>query len=301
MMKKTMASLLGLFLWAGSAWASPVPQQLTYQGRLLDSAGTPEQGIHTVQFKIWAAATGGSTPLWSDTVSVSITDGLYSVDLGTTAGNAFPANLFDGTVRFLELTVDGDTLSPRQSVGSVAYAIQAGGVLGGAVNASDVSINGSPVIDSSGNWVGPSSGLVGPTGPTGPAGAAGAAGATGATGPTGPAGAAGATGATGAQGPQGVAGATGPTGIVDESGATGITGETGVDPTTTTVPHVEDDQGETEHVDATGVTGEDGDHQEESDDDATEVDGHHDGSFTTTTTVAGAPTSDHHGDSRGDD
>jgi hypothetical protein len=63
-------------------------------------------------------------------------------------------------------------------------------VQGGQINASGgLSINGSPVINSTGAWVGPSSGLVGPQGPAGVAGAAGATGAQGPAGATGPAGA----------------------------------------------------------------------------------------------------------------
>jgi len=67
-----------------------------------------------------------------------------------------------------------------------------------------VAINGVPVIDSTGKWVG----LPG-VGPVGPAGATGATGATGAQGPQGLTGAVGATGATGPTGPQGIAGPAG--------------------------------------------------------------------------------------------
>ena len=56
------------------------------------------------------------------------------------------------------------------------------------------------VINSSGAWVGSSSGLIGATGPSGP------------TGPTGPSGTNGAAGPTGPTGPTGPAGPTGPSG-----------------------------------------------------------------------------------------
>lgn len=50
-----------------------------------------------------------------------------------------------------------------------------------------VAINGTTIINSSGNWVGPQiTGLQGPTGPQGPQGPQGPTGATGAQGPTGP-------------------------------------------------------------------------------------------------------------------
>ena len=101
------------------------------------------------------------------------------------------------------------------------------------------------VINSSGAWTGPNSGLVGatgvlgPTGPTGPTGGQGATGVLGPTGPTGPTGATGTLGPTGPTGPTGGQGATGitgplgptgpggPTGPTGPTGATGLTGPTG--------------------------------------------------------------------------
>jgi Collagen triple helix repeat (20 copies) len=69
-----------------------------------------------------------------------------------------------------------------------------------------VAINGTTIINASGQWVGSPTGLVGPQGPAGPIGPAGPQGATGVTGPAGPQGPTGATGATGATGPQGPTG-----------------------------------------------------------------------------------------------
>ena len=81
-----------------------------------------------------------------------------------------------------------------------------------------ITVGNTDVINSSGQWVGPNSGLVGPTGP---------AGSSGATGPTGPAGSAGATGPTGPQGTAGTTGPTGPQGVVGPTGPAGGTGATG--------------------------------------------------------------------------
>ncbi|MFL5812161.1 MAG: collagen-like protein [Bdellovibrionia bacterium] len=87
-------------------------------------------------------------------------------------------------------------------------------------------VNGTEVISSSGQWVGSTLGLAGPTGATGATGVKGATGATGANGATGPTGPTGINGATGAPGPTGPIGAMGPT------GATGATGATGPNPWT---------------------------------------------------------------------
>jgi hypothetical protein len=100
------------------------------------------------------------------------------------------------------------------------------------------------VINSSGMWVGSSSGLIGATGSTGPIGATGI-GATGATGSTGPQGTTGSTGPQGSTGATGVTGNIGPTGATGPQGSTGATGITG--PTGLTGP--------TGPTGATGITG----------------------------------------------
>ena len=123
-----------------------------------------------------------------------------------------------------------------------------------------ITVGTTSVINSSGVWTGPATGLIGATGPTGPTGATGPAGpsgptgATGSTGPTGPTGATGVTGptgptgATGSTGPTGPTGATGPTGPTGPTGSTGATGATGpTGPTGATGP--------TGPTGATGPTG----------------------------------------------
>jgi hypothetical protein len=141
--------------------------------------------------------------------------------------------------RYLGVTVGSDPeMSPRAEVHSVPYAIHAAVADDaiGDINPSSVTVNGTLIVDSNGNWVGPATGLVGPTGPMGPqgpAGADGAIGATGADGPVGPQGPTGATGATGAtgsqglQGPQGLVGPTGATGLQGLQGPQGAVGPTG--------------------------------------------------------------------------
>lgn len=93
-----------------------------------------------------------------------------------------------------------------------------------------ITVGSTAIVDSSGAWVGPSSGLVGATGLTGVQGPTGPVGATGLTGPTGGAGATGVTGPTGPAGPTGPtgpAGADGSAGPTGPTGATGLTGPTG--------------------------------------------------------------------------
>src|SRR6185312_14706689 len=98
----------------------------------------------------------------------------FSAILGE--ATAIPPSIFDGSPRYLGVTVGNDSeMQPRQAIFSVPYAMIAGNV-NGDITPTSVSINGATVIDTKGNWVGPSSGLIGATGPAGPQGATGASG-----------------------------------------------------------------------------------------------------------------------------
>ena len=189
--------------WVGSALdaLAQAPQLLNYQGRLTDANGAPRNGSFPMSFAIL-----GGTSSWSEAQTVNVANGFFSVLLGSVT--PFPADLFTsgqtdayGPVRFLEVTVSGETLSPNIRIVSAAWAI--------------------------GTVAGPR-GVTGPTGPTGPSapGPTGAIGPTGVVGPTGPAGF-GSTGPTGPIGPTGFAGPTGPFG---STGPTGPSGPTGIGP-----------------------------------------------------------------------
>ena len=98
------------------------PQLLNYQGRL-DSSGVPINGTRSMSFSIYSVPTGG-TSLWTETQSnVTVTNGVFSVLLGSVT--PFPSTLFAGTGdRYLETSVGGTVLSPRFRFTSVAYAFR---------------------------------------------------------------------------------------------------------------------------------------------------------------------------------
>lgn len=169
--------------WLGGArgvLAQSATMLLNYQGRLTNAAGQPRSGSFDMSFRIVDAS--GASLGWSEShPGVLVSNGFFSVTLGT--NTALSTSLFQGPptdafgpVRFLELTVDGETLSPNVRLASAAWAI------------------------------------VAPVGPTGPAGPQGATGPTGSPGPTGPSGSTGPTGPSGPTGPLGPTGPTGPTG-----------------------------------------------------------------------------------------
>ena len=109
-----------------------LPATINYQGFLtnpgtgapLSTAGTPL----SVTFKLWDALTAGNLK-YSETQSVTVTNGTFNVQIGTGTmqappGVAFSTMTFD-TPYWLEVTVGTETLSPRQPLASAPYALRA--------------------------------------------------------------------------------------------------------------------------------------------------------------------------------
>jgi Collagen triple helix repeat (20 copies) len=237
MRARILRRLLATAVLAASAAAftpnaySAVPGTVTHQGRLYDQNDVPINGVISVQFAIYDTQ-NAAVPIWSEVHQVTFDEGYYAVALGSVV--PFGSTVFDGSTRYFGLTVGADPeMTPRASIASVPYAMLAGDV-NGDIHPTSVSIGNTPVIDSSGHWVGSPTGLQGPQGPAGAAGANGATGAAGATGATGAAGANGTNGtngtngADGATGAQGPAGAQGPQGVQGPTGADGAIGPQGV-------------------------------------------------------------------------
>src|ERR1700722_9525877 len=158
----------------GTARAA-VPTFLTEQGRLFDNMGNPSTGTVSLTFNAYTSATGG-TSLWTEVQSIPLDSGYFSAILGEVT--PLPAGFFEaqaaaGSTVYLGITVNTDAeMTPRQPIQSVPYALVANNAVGD-ITPNTVSVAGMKVIDNTGKWVGPSSGLVGPQGPAGPAGGPG--------------------------------------------------------------------------------------------------------------------------------
>ena len=204
------------------------PTLLHLQVRLADSVGTPLDGSVALEVRLYDDASAG-TLLWSEAPGATASNGVVDLLLGGTV--PFPANAFDGSERWLALQVGADAeMTPRVRVASVPFAFRAAtadDVPGKDIDPNSISINGFPVIDATGAWIGSPTGLVGPEGPQGPIGPAGPAGADGLDGATGPAGPEGPAGPAGPEGPQGPIGPAGPAGADGLDGATGPAGPEG--------------------------------------------------------------------------
>lgn len=153
--------ILSLLLSSFLNSANAVPLQITHQGRLLDANGAAMTGTHDLTFRIYDSTSGGSM-YWSETLVVSFNNGYYATVLGTDEqNNALDSSVLSLYPLYLELQVDSNSpMTSRQAINSAPYAQMAGNaeiaesVDGGSVNATEVSINASQVIDGNGNWVG---------------------------------------------------------------------------------------------------------------------------------------------------
>ena len=187
----TRLVILFLALAAGSVWGSTI----TYQGRL-EQQGQPFNGTADLELRLFDAAGGGAQigPVQARN-GVSIQNGQFQVELD------FGGGAFDGSPRYLQVSVNGTTLNPRQAVTATPVALFA---------------------------------LAGNEGPAGPPGEPGPSGAAGPEGPAGPPGPQGASGPQGESGPAGPMGPEGPQGPPGEPAADGwrLDGNAGTDSAT---------------------------------------------------------------------
>ena len=104
---------------------SAVATTVNYQGHLADSNGNPLNDTVSLTFAIYDAETGGNVIWGPEThAAVDVQDGLFSVGLGTI--QPLSADVWTGGDRYLEITVDGQTLSPREPIRAVPFAQMAG-------------------------------------------------------------------------------------------------------------------------------------------------------------------------------
>jgi hypothetical protein len=124
-------------LWAkpSEAQNAPGPSATTvnYQGRLADDTGVPLTGTYGMSFALYDAATGGNL-VWGPEhhTAVSVSEGLFSIGLGSQTSGGIPATTWNGD-RYLEITVGGETLAPRELIRSVPIAGMALTVPDGAI------------------------------------------------------------------------------------------------------------------------------------------------------------------------
>ena len=114
--------LAGFFLSAAPLALGAVPEGINYQAYLTDSVGSPVDATVTITFAAYNVDIGG-VPLWNQTDTVAVEQGLFTVQLANPA-NPFPTDLFDGPV-YIGMFVAGEELLPRRALTSNGYAYKA--------------------------------------------------------------------------------------------------------------------------------------------------------------------------------
>ena len=110
-------------LLSGITMANAQSTSFTYQGKLTDGA-LAANGTYQMQFGLFGTASGGIQIGATQTSSVTVTNGVFTVSLG------FGAAAFDGTDRFLQISVFSTAtnafvaLNPRQQITSSPYSIK---------------------------------------------------------------------------------------------------------------------------------------------------------------------------------
>lgn len=98
-----------------------VPEMFRYQGRLVEGTNLVNATL-PMSFKLYDAPTNGIL-YYEDSNSVLVVDGLYSAILGEHTVSGSLTNAIARAAVYLELTVNGETLSPRERLFSVPYAL----------------------------------------------------------------------------------------------------------------------------------------------------------------------------------
>ncbi len=109
------------------------PAALNYQGFLTNPGTgapltTPVGVPLVVTFKLWDAVTAGNL-VYAEHQAVTVTNGVFNVQIGSGIVETPPSVVFTGVTfdipYWLEVTVLGETLSPRQALASAPYALGA--------------------------------------------------------------------------------------------------------------------------------------------------------------------------------
>jgi len=119
-MRSTISWTLALVAVAALSFAG-VPQTITYQGYLKDSAGTPVSAPTSIRFSLYSSYPARNNPVWRETKSVTPANGIYSTQLGS----ATPLTAMFDVPYWLGVKVGTDSEMSLQELSSVPYARRA--------------------------------------------------------------------------------------------------------------------------------------------------------------------------------
>ncbi len=122
--------LLSLYFWSFPLAGWAMPSTITYQGALKDK-GVPASGSKQMQFRITNQA--GTQVYWSSgNLPVQVSHGHFAVQLNP---SGVPWETVDP---YIEVTIEGQQLLPREPVSATVYANIASSIADGSVSPSKV-------------------------------------------------------------------------------------------------------------------------------------------------------------------
>lgn len=123
-MRATVILSMMLVALGATVARADVPRTIDHQGYLTTDAGAPVTGTRSMVFTIYDAAVAGAA-LWTETQSVTVTDGLFNVFLGDVA--ELPDSIFTGQALHLGVRIGTDSeMTPRIRLTTVPYAFASG-------------------------------------------------------------------------------------------------------------------------------------------------------------------------------
>ena len=128
-MKRLLISPMLLFI--SISLIAQIPLTMSFQGSLVDpSTGDPKpDGTYDISFGLWDAVSGGNNP-WNEAHSgVTVVNGLFNVILGS-QGGAPLSDLSWERQYWLEISVEGEGLSPRVQLTSSPYSFSSRSLTG---------------------------------------------------------------------------------------------------------------------------------------------------------------------------
>jgi len=122
-MKSTLfAAVLCVSIVCSVSALAKTDTTFSYEGALMES-GNAASGSYSMEFTLFDALAGGSQVGSTVTIAAqAVSDGRFSSQLD------FGPQDFSGTQHWLEIVVDGTTLSPRQPITGSPYSIQTRGI-----------------------------------------------------------------------------------------------------------------------------------------------------------------------------
>ncbi len=145
--------------------AASAPNIVNYQGRVLNANGIPVTDTSLSMIYELYTTVSGSTCVWSNSSatcasatarSVTLTDGLFSEQLGDTTATyaAISDSIFgDNAALFLQVTVGGETLTPRKQIVAAPYALNSDTVDGLDADTDGATASALVALNSSGNAI----------------------------------------------------------------------------------------------------------------------------------------------------